>query len=193
MVRLEGDLAATILTLPVLSALPASLASPLICGIIPIPIPCNRDCNGHYNFFVNCNHARIQRLCLPHRHRHRQPCRLLHKVGFHDRAIFGYLYNLYTSKNGRQFQPVAAKKIDNCRAQTLKRRLLISTTRPSPLQNSSLPGCLSLGSPVLTGPLPVTHTPRPTGIEAVSAATRLFQRLHTLHHPITIDQLNSPP
>lgn len=47
--------------------------------------------------------------------------------------------------------------------------------------------------PHLTYPTPVTHSPRPKGIEAVSAATGLFQRLHTLRHRTTIDQLNSPP
>lgn len=49
--------------------------------------------------------------------------------------------------------------------------------------------------PELTGPflILVTRTPRPKGIEAVSTATGLFQRLHTLHHRTTIDQLNSPP
>lgn len=49
--------------------------------------------------------------------------------------------------------------------------------------------------PQFKGPslVPTTRTPRPKGIEAVSTATGLFQRLHTLHQRTTIDQLNSPP
>lgn len=267
MVRLGRDLEATIL-LPLLR-LASHSPSPLICLICGTIIPCDIDCHLDCNPFINFNNAPFLGLLqqepfliypllqvaetarepttLKKQYSYSRP-RLLqqhNKVVSHDRVIV-----TDPAKVRRQHRSGATTKANPyCRAQALNRRHLISTTGPSPLQNSSLPNrpgrrasldpvqrvtpanqhlllvlhhrphqahlqkphaqpqrsiLLQLykrqerdrePEPELTGPflVPITLKPRPKGIEAVSTATGLFQRLHTLHQRTTIDQLNSPP